>query len=122
MRGSGSTTLIYPLCTINVLIPEEHEVGLEDVPEVVVPVDGRGGVEGNVAEHLHADDGVDEEQHHHQHHHIGQGLSQNYSEQCRHLLEETDKWRHKRTEGKGRRCCLGDVLACRINHLAAKMI
>ncbi len=65
-------------------LPEEHEVGLKDVPEVVVPIDGCGGVEGNVAEHLHADDGVDEEKHHHQHHHIGQGLAKrinNFREQ-----------------------------------------
>lgn len=59
---------------MKLLVPEEHEVGLEDVSEVVVPVYGGVGVEGNVPEHLHPDDGVDEEQHHHQHHHVGQGL------------------------------------------------
>ena len=31
--------------------------------------------------------------------------------------EETD-----RREGKGRRCCMGDVLECHTNHLAARMI
>ena len=35
----------------------------------------------------------------------------------RHIEEETD-----RREGKGRCCCLGDVLECRTNHLAARMI
>ena len=50
--------------------PEEHEVGLKDISEVVVSVYGSIGVEGDVPEHLHADDRVDEEQHHHQHHHI----------------------------------------------------
>ena len=30
--------------------------------------------------------------------------------------------RINRREGKGRRCCLGDVLECRTNHLAARMI
>jgi hypothetical protein len=55
-------------------LPKKHEISLEDVPEVVMPVDGRGGVESDVAKHLHANDGVDEEQHHHQHHHIWQRL------------------------------------------------
>jgi hypothetical protein len=42
-------------------LPKKHEISLEDVPEVVMPVDGRGGVESDVAKHLHANDGVDEE-------------------------------------------------------------
>ena len=42
--------------------------------EVVVSLDGGVGVERDVAEHLHADDGVDEEQHHHQHHDVRQSL------------------------------------------------
>ena len=36
---------------------------------------------------------------------------------CFSIEEETDK-----REGKGRCCCLGDVLECRISHLAARMI
>ncbi len=32
--------------------PEEHHEGLADVPEVVVPFDGRVGVERDVAKHL----------------------------------------------------------------------
>ena len=36
---------------------------------------------------------------------------------CFCIEEETDK-----REGKGRCCCLGDVLECRISHLAARMI
>ena len=34
-----------------------------------------------------------------------------------HIEEET-----YRSEGKGRRCCLGDVLECHTSHLAARMI
>ena len=33
------------------------------------------------------------------------------------IEKETD-----RREGKGRRCCLRDVLECRTNHLEARMI
>ncbi len=44
------------------------------MPEVVVPLDGRGRVEHEAAEQLHAHDGVDEEQHAHQHANIRQGL------------------------------------------------
>ena len=36
---------------------------------------GSVGVVGNVAEHLHSNDGVDEEEHDHEHHHIGQSLN-----------------------------------------------
>ena len=71
-RGSYTSMLFFVY--INRLSPEEHEVGLEDVPEVVVPVDGSVRVEGNVAEHLHSDDGIDEEEHHHQHHHVWKSL------------------------------------------------
>ena len=35
-----------------------------------------------------------------------------------HTVEEDSD----RREGKGRRCCLGDVLECRTSHLAARMI
>jgi hypothetical protein len=48
-----------------IVLPKEHHEGLADMPEVVVPLDGRVGVERDVAKHLHADDRVDEEQHHH---------------------------------------------------------
>ena len=54
--------------------PEEHEEALEDVPEVVMPVDGSGRVKGDVSEQLHANDCIDEEQHHHEHHHIWKSL------------------------------------------------
>jgi hypothetical protein len=47
---------------------------LEDVPEVVVSVDGSGGIECNVSEQLHSDDCIDEEKHHHEHHHIWKSL------------------------------------------------
>jgi hypothetical protein len=42
--------------------------------EVVVPLDGRVWNEGQAAEQLHADDGVDEEQHPHQHANVRQSL------------------------------------------------
>ena len=45
--------------------------------EVVVPLDGRVGQEGQAAEELHPDDGVDEEQHSHQHADVRQGLRTN---------------------------------------------
>ncbi len=35
---------------------------------------GRGWIHDQAAEELHADDGVDEEEHAHQHAHVGQGL------------------------------------------------
>ena len=54
--------------------PEQHQEGGEDGSEVVVSLDGGVGVQGDVAEHLHAHDGVDEEQHHHEHHYIWQSL------------------------------------------------
>ena len=38
---------------------------------------------------------------------------------CGHKSQKKDKDRRK---GKGRRCCLGDVLVCRTNYLAARMI
>lgn len=47
---------------------------MEDVPEVVVSVNGSVWIECNVAKHLHPNDGVDEEEHHHQHHHIWKSL------------------------------------------------
>ena len=47
---------------------------MEDVSEVIVSVDGSVGVVGDVAEQLHADDRVDEEQDHHQHTNVRQGL------------------------------------------------
>jgi hypothetical protein len=37
---------------------------------------GRGWIHDETAEELHADDGVDEEEHAHQHAHVGQGLQQ----------------------------------------------
>ncbi len=55
-------------------LPEEHHECLTDVSEVVVALDRSVGVECDVAEHLHADDRVNEEQHHHQHHDVRQGL------------------------------------------------
>lgn len=42
-----------------------------------MPVDFRGGVQLNVAENLHPDDGVYEEQHADQQAHVGQGLRLN---------------------------------------------
>ena len=42
--------------------------------EVVVTLDGRVGYEGQAAKELHANDGVDEEQHAHQHANVWQGL------------------------------------------------
>ena len=47
---------------------------MEDMSEVVVPLYGRVGDEGQAAKQLHANDGVDEEQHPHQHADIWQGL------------------------------------------------
>ena len=38
---------------------------------------------------------------------------------CTALIEEEET---DRREGKGRRCCLGDVIECRTSHLAAMMI
>ena len=53
---------------------EQHHESLEDGPEVVVAFNGSVGVQVDVAEELHPDDGVDEEQHDHQHHDVRQGL------------------------------------------------
>ncbi len=39
---------------------------------------GRGWIHDETAEELHADDGVDEEEHAHQHAHVGQGLQQQH--------------------------------------------
>ena len=47
---------------------EEHHESLANVPEVVVPLDGRVRVQRDVAKHLHADNGVNKEEHDHQHH------------------------------------------------------
>ena len=55
-------------------LPKEHHESLSNVSEVVVPFDGRLGVERDVAEELHPHDRVDEEQHHHQHHHVWKSL------------------------------------------------
>jgi hypothetical protein len=44
------------------------------VSKVVVPLDGRVRVQSDVAEQLHPDDGVDEEEHQHQHHDVGKSL------------------------------------------------
>jgi hypothetical protein len=56
------------------MIPEEEHERLEDMSEVVVALDGRVGDEGEAAEELHPDDGVDEEQHTHQHADVWQCL------------------------------------------------
>lgn len=53
---------------------KQHHESLKDGPKVVVALDGSVGIQVDVAEQLHAHDGVDEEQHHHQHHDIRQGL------------------------------------------------
>ena len=53
---------------------EEHEEGAEDGLEVVVALDRSVRIDGNVAKHLHAHDGVDEEQHAHQQAHVGESL------------------------------------------------
>ena len=50
------------------------QVYLENIPKVVVSVDGSVRVVCNVSKHLHSDDCIDEEQHHHQHHHIWKSL------------------------------------------------
>ena len=59
---------------MQVFEPEKHHESLSDVPEVVVSLDRGVWIERNVAKHLHAHDGVDEEQHHHQHHDVRQSL------------------------------------------------
>ncbi len=48
------------------------------MPEVVVRLDGAGGIEGERSEQLHADDGVDEEEHSHEHADVGQRLERLY--------------------------------------------
>ena len=53
---------------------EEHDLGLENVPEVVVPINLCFWIIGDIAEHLHPNDGVYEEEHHHQHHYIWKSL------------------------------------------------
>ena len=67
-------TVLFSRYHALVSLPEEHHESLSHVAEVVVPLDGRFRVQGDVAEELHAHDGVDEEQHDHQHHDVGQGL------------------------------------------------
>ena len=62
------------LIVVQVKVPEEQHEGLEDMSEVVVPLDGRVGDQREAAEELHPDDGVDEEQHPHQHADVRQGL------------------------------------------------
>ena len=47
---------------------------MEDMSEVVVPLDCCVGDEGQAAKQLHAHNGVDEEQHAHQHANVRQGL------------------------------------------------
>ena len=53
---------------------EENHESLENGAKVGVSLNGSVGVKVDVAKQLHADDGVDEEQHHHQHHDVWQGL------------------------------------------------
>lgn len=87
-KASGSVDLVRPLVTMAATdaghhdvgpglsrrASEEHHEGLRYGAEVVVPLDGCVRVEVDVAEELHADDGVDEEEHDHEHHDVGQGL------------------------------------------------
>jgi hypothetical protein len=54
--------------------PEEHQEALEDVPEVVVALDGCERVHHKIAKQLHPDDCVDEKEHPHQHADVGQRL------------------------------------------------
>ena len=63
----------FPIISPSISPEEEHE-GLEEVSEVVVALEGGARVELDVAEELHADDGVDEEQHEHEQPDIRQGL------------------------------------------------
>lgn len=53
--------------------PEKDEDGGGESVEVVVAVDLGVVVQGNLAEHLHADDGVDEEEQHNEQGHVGKG-------------------------------------------------
>ena len=55
-------------------IPEQHQVGLKNIPKIVVPVYGSSRIIGYVSKHLHPDDGVDKEEHHHQHHNVWKSL------------------------------------------------
>ena len=55
-------------------LPEQEHEWLEDVPKVVVPLDGGCGVHLEGPEQLHPNDGVDEKQHAHQHTNIGKRL------------------------------------------------
>ena len=53
---------------------EENHESLENGAKVGVSLNGSVGVKVDVAEQLHADDGIDEEQHHHEHHDVWQSL------------------------------------------------
>ena len=57
--------------------PEEKHDRLEEVAEVVVALEGGARVQLDVAEELHADDGVDEEQHEHEQPDVRQSLELN---------------------------------------------
>ena len=57
--------------------PEEKHERLEEVAEVVVALEGGARVQLDVAEELHADDGVDEEQHEHEQPDVRQSLELN---------------------------------------------
>ena len=65
--SSDSVAVLHELKSLGEIdIPEEKQERWEDAAEVVVPLDGRRGIEGEGAEQLHAHDGVDEEEHAHQ--------------------------------------------------------
>ena len=70
---AGSHNLLSK-CDFPFFSPEEEHEGLEEVAEVVVALEGGARVELDVAEELHADDGVDEEQHEHEQPDVRQGL------------------------------------------------
>ncbi len=55
-------------------LPKEHHESLHYIPEIVVPFNSRVWIQSNVPKELHADNGIDEEEHDHQHHDVGQSL------------------------------------------------
>ena len=57
MSSSGQLSCIHGA------LPKENEQRVEERLKVVVHVDRRVVVQSDLAEHLHADDGIDEEEH-----------------------------------------------------------
>lgn len=75
-RGRTKQTIIHLTTRTAGLSPKENEQRVEKGLKVIVGVDRRAVIHGDLAEHLHANHGIDEEEHGNEQSNVGQCLNQ----------------------------------------------